>query len=529
MALLELRNVTVNFGGLAALSRVSFDVEAGCVTGLIGPNGAGKTTCFNVVAGLQPPAYGDVSLDGRDITRSRPHRRARLGIGRTFQRLETFRTLTVRENVLVAAEVAGRRGDRAPAHDLAEQLLERVGVAEVADEPVEVLPTGTQRLVEVARALAIHPRVLLLDEPSSGLDEDERDRLTGLLTSLSQDDGLAVLLVEHDVALIMSTCRTIHVLDFGRLIATGTPEQVRDDPAVREAYLGDGTGPDEPSVAPSAAGPSVDDSVPAAAPGPNGSAPAPVPASARVSVGAFSPAGDGAASAALALRDVRAGYGPIDVLHGVSLTVPVGCVVAVLGPNGAGKTTLLKAVSGELRPSSGTVHYQGRDVTGTSPERLARDGLCTIPEGRGIFPNLTVAENLLMSTHTGTGQADVEAQAFARFPGLRDRRSQVAGTLSGGEQQMLALARALATDPRVILLDELSMGLAPLIVEELYRVVADLAAGDISIVVVEQFAHDVLAIADHAVVMVQGRVALAGPPTEVAADMDAAYLGLEPA
>ena len=227
----------------------------------------------------------------------------------------------------------------------------------------------------------------------------------------------------------------------------------------------------------------------------------------------------------LELRGVRAAYGPIEVLHGVDLAVPQGTVVALLGPNGAGKTTTLQVACGLMRPTSGAVFLAGRDVTGTSPEELARRGVTTIPEGKGIFPNLTVRENLLMSTYAGASMSHVEAVAYERFPRLKERRSQVAGTLSGGEQQMLAMARGLAVDPAVLLLDELSMGLAPLVVEELYGIVSQIARAGTSILVVEQFARTVLGVADIAAIMVNGLVRKVGSPTDVEEELSAAYLG----
>jgi len=237
MVLLDIHDVSVQFGGLLAVDGASIEVEAGCVTGLIGPNGAGKTTLFNVVTGLQAPTRGRIRFDGHDITRRRPYRRARIGIARTFQRLEAFGSLTARENVLVALEMR-RRWSKAP-HDsgLADELLEQVGIASVAHKRVESLPTGTARLVEVARALAVDPKVLLLDEPSSGLDEAETDALGALLHQLA-GGGLGVLLVEHDMPLVMDTCLVINVLDFGRVIARGTPHQIQADPSVQRAYLG---------------------------------------------------------------------------------------------------------------------------------------------------------------------------------------------------------------------------------------------------------------------------------------------------
>lgn len=232
-----------------------------------------------------------------------------------------------------------------------------------------------------------------------------------------------------------------------------------------------------------------------------------------------------AAEPLLELRGVRAAYGSIEVLHGVDLSIPPGTVVALLGPNGAGKSTTLQVACGLIPPTSGSVLLAGRDVTGVKAEDLARVGVTTIPEGRGIFPNLTVRENLLMATYTGVSMRHVEEVAYERFPRLKERRSQVAGTMSGGEQQMLAMARGLASEPALLLLDELSMGLAPLVVEELYGIVSQIARSGTSILVVEQFARTVLGVADVAAIMVNGLVRKVGTPADVEHELSAAYLG----
>jgi len=227
----------------------------------------------------------------------------------------------------------------------------------------------------------------------------------------------------------------------------------------------------------------------------------------------------------LALSGVTAAYGKIEVLHGVDLVVNRGAVVALLGPNGAGKSTTLKVISGQMMPTGGCVHVAGRHVNGVKPEELARIGVCTIPEGRGIFRNLTVRENLRMATYSGAAYDQVEDKAFAQFPRLKERAGQQAGTLSGGEQQMLSMARGLVTEPGVLLLDELSMGLAPLIVGELYEIVDGIAETGVSILVVEQFARTVLGVADHAVIMQQGRVSSSGSPADIEQELTTAYLG----
>ena len=246
MGLLEVEQVTVRFGGVHALEAVDLHVAAGSATGLIGPNGAGKTTLFNAVCGLQSIDRGRVRLDGVDITKVKPTNRARMGISRTFQRLELFGSMSARDNIRVAADVHRSYARRTGAPrdvsslDRAEEILDRVGLRGVADERVDSLPTGLARLVEVGRALASLPRLLLLDEPSSGLSEEETDDFARLLESLAAE-GLGILLVEHDVELVMGVCTRIHVLDFGRVIASGTPAEVQEDPLVQAAYLGTGT------------------------------------------------------------------------------------------------------------------------------------------------------------------------------------------------------------------------------------------------------------------------------------------------
>jgi branched-chain amino acid transport system ATP-binding protein len=235
---LRTENISVHFGGIRALGNTSFEAEAGRVTGLIGPNGAGKTTMFNVITGLQRPSTGRVILNGEDVTRKGSRYRAHRGLGRTFQRLEVFGSLSARDNVLVALE-ARRTG--LSSHDRrkrADELLARVGLTAVADLTADLLSTGTARLLEMARALACHPSVLLLDEASSGLDTQESERLGRLMVELAEQEGMAVLLVEHDMDLVMRVCDYIYVLDFGEMIASGRPHDIQTDPKVQAAYLG---------------------------------------------------------------------------------------------------------------------------------------------------------------------------------------------------------------------------------------------------------------------------------------------------
>jgi branched-chain amino acid transport system ATP-binding protein len=229
---------------------------------------------------------------------------------------------------------------------------------------------------------------------------------------------------------------------------------------------------------------------------------------------------------ALALHGVHAAYGPIEVLHGVDLTIAPGAVVGLLGPNGAGKSTTIRVATGLMKPTEGCVHAFGRHQNGTTPDAIARSGVRAIPEAKGVFPNLTVRENLRLATYAAPRSAAVEDRAYSEFPWLRDRRKQLAGTLSGGEQRMLALARVITTDPKVLLLDELSMGLAPVVLEQLYEHIAQMSKRGIALVIVEQFARAVLDIADHVAVIAQGTVVAAGPPADVVGSLPDAYLGV---
>ncbi len=313
----------------------------------------------------------------------------------------------MRENIQVACEIRRRW-----AHDLAsdakhdtEAILERVGLCHVADDRADTLPTGLARLCELGRALATRPRVLLLDEPASGLSERETEDFAALLRVLAAQD-LAILLVEHDIVLVMQVCASIHVVDYGSLIAVGTPAAISQDASVVEAYLGTKDSPRH-----------VTSSTPRPDPSPTGVLPAPDPPPGLPPV--------------IELRDARAAYGRIEVLHGIDLTVPAGKVVTLLGPNGSGKSTVLKIASGQMPLSGGCMHLCGRHINGASSDTLARIGMCTIPEGRGVFSNLTVRENLVMATYAGFSQGEVEERAYARFPRLARASFAVRGNPVG--------------------------------------------------------------------------------------------------
>ena len=320
MALLSLRNVTRRFGGIVALDGVSFDVPEGQIVGLIGPNGAGKTTAFNVITRLYTPNEGEVEFAGESLLKTPVHKIIGRGIARTFQNVELFRTMTVLENVLVGAHT--RRGDVAAE---ARDALDYVGLAQVASRPVAGLPFGTLKRVELARALVSEPKLLLLDEPAGGLNHEEVEELGRFIRKTRDDRKLTVLLVEHHMNLVMGISDHVHVLNFGRVIAEGPPAEVRANPAVIEAYLGT----DERDPAKALDAPPETDMV--------------------ETTTRHRQSRRRSRMALLELTDVEARYGPVRALHGVSLAVDEGQIVAVLGANGAGKTTTLRAISGTVK------------------------------------------------------------------------------------------------------------------------------------------------------------------------------------
>ena len=453
----------------------------GRITSVIGPNGAGKTTLLNLVSGFQRPDAGTVRVGKSDITGFSAPDVARAGLARTFQTAQPFASLSVLDNVRLGL-LRGAWGGEAPP-DLARALLALVGFAGSDARLAGTLPHVDRRLVEIARALATAPAVLLLDEPAAGLSDADTTKLGGLLQRLARA-SLAIVLVEHDMSLVMSISDEIVVLDAGRRIAAGAPAAVRNDPAVKAAYLGAtmSTGP----------------------------------AAART-----------AGAPLLEVDGLFAGYGPLAVLDNVSLKVGRGEVIALFGPNGAGKSTLMKALSGLIRPVTGTIRLAGKDLTSLSAPLVARSGLILVPEGRQVFPQLTVAENLRLGATRRDDFAESEIEEMLdRFPALRPRLHMAAGLLSGGEQQMLAVSRGLLARPEVLLLDEPSLGLAPAVVAELFGQFTRLRDEGMTLLIVDQMADYALAIADRGYVLGGGRVVAAGIPAELrGAMLDDAYLG----
>lgn len=573
---LHVEGLAKSFEGLKAVDGISFDLHRGEVLSIIGPNGSGKSTTINLLSGFLKPDAGTIELEGRSIAGLPAPETSAHGLARTFQNGRVFGSMTVAQNVALGyhkkltanrparglqripvlrwipllGETAAslvpwpsvRRENKAVAGHVdaeIERFAERLGPRR--DDAAYTLSYANRRRTEIARALVSGPTLLLLDEPTAGMNQSETAEMLHVLQRLKAQ-GHTILLVEHKIELVTALSDRVLAMDGGRIIAQGDPDAVRRDPQVVEAYLGKRR-PSRPAASDSA---SASDSAHGRWEGQSDVLAKENAIDRESGTGAGADGADGVAGPAtegarrldsiaplLALDDVNVYYGQAHALQGVTIRVPEGAIVSLLGGNASGKSTTMKTILGLKEPKTGRVLYQGRDITRESTRDRVRGGIAAVPEARRIFPEMTVRENLLVGAYTRTrAQAaqvreDVE-RMYERFPRLKERRNQKAGTMSGGEQQMLAFARALMSHPRVICMDEPTMGLSPRLVEDVLEQIVRLRDElGVSVLMVEQQAELALSVADYGYVLQNGRIRLHGAASDLLGDPEVqeAYLG----
>ena len=528
-AALEIADLTIEFGGLLAVDSLTFSVEPGACVGLVGPNGAGKSTLIQAINGFLKPSKGRVALLGRDVTGARPEQVAALGLGRTFQTSRVFPALTVLESVLIGVHrqllaEAARDSHLAPFREMAAALLGTPGyrrrqqelVAEAErvmrlfgdrlwdrrNDQAHTLSYANRRRLDIARALAGAPKVLLLDEPTAGMNPSESLELADVLAQVRAAlPETAIVMVEHKLEVVRKLADRCVVMNQGQLVIDAPPEEALADPKVAEVYLGRRSGTRDSARTPALA------------------------------LAEPKEAAEGVRSVA-ALDGANVFYGAIQALFDVTVEVKEGEVVSVLGGNASGKSTTLKTLLGLAQARQGGVRLFGEDVLGRSTAERIALGVASIPEGRRMFAEMTVADNLLIGAYARRRQASFDAtealeSVYEAFPWIAERRRQLAGTLSGGEQQMVALARAWLRRPKLLFVDEPSMGLSPAMVDRVYEVLWTWKESGLPILMVEQNANRALELADKVYVLQNGRIVVQGEAAELRNDpaIKQAYLG----
>ncbi|HUC63558.1 MAG TPA: ATP-binding cassette domain-containing protein [Alphaproteobacteria bacterium] len=483
---LEVEGLTKRFGGLVAVKDLGFQVRAGEILGLIGPNGSGKSTVMKLIMGIVRRDRGSVTLDGNEVSAWPPHRIARAGVGIVFQQSRPLHRQTVLENIKLALLpdsllrlVADRHVD-----ERARAIAERVGLKDVMQRRPSTLPFADLRRMEMAKAIARDPKVVLIDEPFAGLTISEVATFSDLIRGF-REEGRAVLLVDHNVKSVAALVDRVLAMYLGEKVAEGTADEVMRNETVRRVYLGG-----------------------------------------KIEASAQRDAGARERTPLLDVEEVSVFYGKAQALDKVKVTVGEGEFVSIVGLNGAGKTTLFNALSG-LVPYAGRIAFAGADLGGRSAASIARGGLVHCPETRELFGDMTVRENLdLGGQHLAAPErARQLAWLFELFPILKERSGQAARTLSGGEQQMLAIARALMMEPKLLILDEPTLGLAPVILEQLSKALERLrATTPITILLGEQNVTFALPHADRVYVLEHARIVWEGSPTRFAEEMGTGYL-----
>ena len=551
-AVLQVRNLNKSFNGLKAVDNISFDLHQGEVISIIGPNGSGKSTTINLISGFIKPDSGLIDIDSETVAGLSVPDISERGLARTFQNGRVFGALTVDENVALGfhkrlnaqrpfkelqrypvvrwlsllgetalALVPGPKGhqENQDVNERVEREVDRFKerLGSRRGDYTYTLSYANRRRTEIARAHISEPKLLLLDEPTAGMNQSETAEVLQQLQHLKAQ-GHTILLVEHKIELVTALSDHVIAMDGGKIIAYGEPDEVRNNPQVVESYLGKRREIRKTTVASGQKdilakqnAIEADDAI------------------AKVE----EPTGEkaGKQSALLTLDNVDIYYGQVHALQGVSIEVPKGAIVSLLGGNASGKSTTMKTILGLNHPKNGKLIYEGNDITQLSTRHRVQAGIAAVPEARRIFPAMTVEENLLTGAYTrprGSNIDDDVAQMYKRFPRLKERRTQQAGTMSGGEQQMLAFARALMSHPKIICMDEPTMGLSPKLVEDVLEQIARLRDElGVSVLMVEQQAELALSIADYGYVLQNGRIRLHGKASDLLHNpaVQEAYLG----
>ncbi len=484
---LEVKGLTKRFGGLVAVKDMSLSIRAGEILGLIGPNGSGKSTVMKLIMGIERPDAGSVRIAGREVGGLPSYKIARMGVGMVFQHSRPLHRQTVLENIKLALlpDKLTRLLADPQTDQRARVIAERVGLTAVLDRRPATLPFADLRKIEIAKAIARDPEVLLIDEPFAGLTQKETAAFSQLIVEL-RDDGHAILLVDHNVKSVARLVDRVLAMYVGEHIAEGSAEAVMGNETVRRVYLGAGS----------------------------------------IETAARPESSFGDKTPFLEVENVNVHYGKAQALEDVSIHVHTGEFVSVVGLNGAGKTTLFNAISG-LVPYSGEIRQTGQSLRSLSAARVARNGIVQAPEGRELFVDMSVRENLDLGGHhlTADERAAQIAWLYELFPILRARESQAAGTLSGGEQQMLTIARALMMKPKLLILDEPTLGLAPIILEQISHILEKLRqTTSISVLLGEQNVTFALPHADRVYVLEHAHIVWEGSPNRFAAEAGSGYL-----
>lgn len=557
-AVLQVRNLSKSFNGLKAVNNISFDLHQGEVVSIIGPNGSGKSTTINLISGFIKPDSGLIDIDSETVAGLSVPDISERGLSRTFQNGRVFGGLTVDENVALGfhkrlnaqrpfkqvqrypiirwlsllgetavALVPGpkTRSEKQDVNERVEREVDRFKerLGNRRNDYTYTLSYANRRRTEIARAHISEPKLLLLDEPTAGMNQSETAEVLQQLQHLKAQ-GHTILLVEHKIELVTALSDHVIAMDGGKIIAFDEPDEVRNNPQVVEAYLGKRNEIRKTTAAGGQKDILAKQNAIEAADAVNGVA----------SVSELSTDRDVKSSYAqplLTLDNVDIFYGQVHALQGVSIDIPKGAIVSLLGGNASGKSTTMKTILGLKQPKNGTLTYEGNDITALSTRHRVQAGIAAVPEARRIFPAMTVEENLLTGAYTRKRGSDIAGdveQMYERFPRLKERRTQQAGTMSGGEQQMLAFARALMSHPKIICMDEPTMGLSPKLVEDVLEQIAKLRDElGVSVLMVEQQAELALSIADYGYVLQNGRIRLRGKASDLLHNpaVQEAYLG----